>query len=62
MWVTWALESIDDRTTRIRHRFAIAEGFAPMSSHVAEAWRERTQADVDRLAQLVATRLSLRGE
>lgn len=61
MWVTWALESIDDRTTRIRHRFAIAEGFAPMSSHVAEAWRERTQADVDRLAQLVVTRRSLRG-
>ena len=61
MWVTWALEPLDDRTTRIRHRFAVAEGFDPMSSHVAEAWRERSQADVDRLAQLVATRLSLRG-
>jgi hypothetical protein len=62
MWVTWALEAIDDRTTRIRHRFAIAEGFAPMAARVAEAWRERTQADVDRLAQLVATRLSLKGK
>lgn len=60
MWVTWALESLDDRTTRIRHRFAIAEGFPPMAPPVAEAWRERTQADVDRLAQLVATRRSLR--
>ncbi len=62
MWVTWALEPVDDRTTRICHRFAIAEGFARMSPHVAKAWRERTQADVDRLAQLVATRLSLRGK
>lgn len=62
MWVTWALEPLDDRTTRICHRFAIAEGFARMSPHVAKAWRERTQADVDRLAQLVATRLSLRGK
>ena len=61
MWVTWALESIDDRTTRIRHRFAVAEGFPPMPPQVAEAWRERTQADVDRLAQLVATRRSLKG-
>lgn len=60
MWVTWALEPLDDRTTRIRHRFAIAEGFAPMSPHVAEAWRERTQADVDRLARLVTSRLSRR--
>lgn len=59
MWVTWALEPLDDRTTRIRHRFAIAEGFAPMSPQVAEAWRQRSQADVDRLARLVATRLSL---
>lgn len=61
MWVTWALEPLDGRTTRIRHRFAIAEGFAPMSPPVAEAWRERTQADVDRLARLVSTRLSLSG-
>lgn len=56
MWVTWALEPLDDRTTRIRHRFAVAEEFAPMSPPVAAAWRERTQADVDRLARLVATR------
>lgn len=60
MWVTWALERLDDRTTRIRHRSAIAEGFAPMSPQVAEAWRERSQADVDRLARLVATRRALR--
>ena len=59
--VTWALERLDDRTTRIRHRFAVAAGFAAMSPQVAEAWRQRSQADVDRLAQLVATRLSLRG-
>jgi uncharacterized protein YndB with AHSA1/START domain len=58
MWVTWALEPLDDRTTRIRHRFAIAEGFAPMSRQVAGAWRERSQADVDRLARLVAARRS----
>lgn len=61
MWVTWALEPLTGRTMRIRHRFAIAEGFAPMSPQVAEAWRERAQADVDRLAQLVATRRALRG-
>jgi hypothetical protein len=61
MCVTWALEPLDDRTTRIRHRFAIAEGFTPMSPQVAEAWRERSQADVDRLARLVATRRALEG-
>ena len=61
MWVTWALEPLDDRTTRIRHRFAIAEGFAPMSAQVAEAWRERSQGDVDRLARLVASRRALGG-
>ena len=54
--------TIDDRTTRIRHRFAVAEGFARMSQPVAEAWRQRSQADVDRLAQLVATRLALRSK
>ena len=39
---------------------AVADGFAPMSPQVAEAWRQRSQADVDRLAHLVATRLCLR--
>jgi hypothetical protein len=62
MWVTWALEPLDNGTTRIRHRFAIAEGFAPMSPEMAEAWRARTQDDVDRLAQLVASRRSRRGD
>ncbi|MFN8604285.1 MAG: DUF2652 domain-containing protein [Candidatus Binatia bacterium] len=56
MWVTWGLEALDGDTTRIRHRFAIAEGFAPMSPRVAEAWRERSQADVERLARLVRSR------
>lgn len=59
MWVTWALEPLDERTTRIRHRFAVAEEFAPMSPRLAEVWRERTQADVDRLARLVASRRAL---
>lgn len=58
--VTWSLEPLDDRTTRIRHRFSVADGFAPMPPPVAEAWRQRSQADVDRLAQLVVARLSLR--
>lgn len=62
VWVTWGLEPLDARTTRIRHRFAVAQGFDPMSPHVAEAWRQRSQADVDRLAQLVATRLALRSK
>ena len=56
MWVTWALEPLDERTTRIRHRFAVADGFAPMSPQVAAAWRDRARADVERLARLVVSR------
>jgi hypothetical protein len=33
-----------------------------MSPRVAEAWRERSQADVDRLAQLVRSRRALNTE
>jgi hypothetical protein len=58
--VTYSLEPLDGRTTRIRHRFAVAAGSTPMSPQVATAWRQRSQADVDRLARLVTTRLSPR--